>query len=256
MSDTNTDTNTNTSTDTNTDYGVLAARLRELLKLERPPVAISFHAEAPAGVPLFDAPMSEPTMDGRRGRVAAGCVFWVRAEQSTFATLPEDHGNCSVGSVTHGLLPLSEAATRADVGALVESGWVTPEMFPHIPVLAHRPGCIVYGPLADAPVAPDVVFLRLSAKQAMVVSDALPGLRFEGKPQCHIIPIAHEDQQVAVSVGCMLSRVRTGLGNGELTCAIPAAALPDLLSRLASTCAADARVAAYAAEDSRRFNSA
>lgn len=208
---------------------------------------------APRDVTLTNAPMSEPAADGRRGRVAAGCVFWVRAETATFATLPEDHGNCSVGSLTHGLMPLSEAATRADVAALVESGWVTPEVFPHIPVLTESPACIVYGPLAQTPVTPAVVFMRLSAKQAMIVSDALPGLRFEGKPQCHIIPIAHEQGQVAVSVGCMLSRVRTGLGNGEVTCAVPAKALPALLQSLESTCAADGRVAAYAAEDSRRF---
>ena len=236
------------------DHRALSDALRELLRLERPPIAISFCARPPEGVAAFDAPMSEPSADGRRGRVPAGCVFWVRAEKHTFATLPEDHGNCSVGSLTHGLIPLAEAATRADVGALVESGWVTPEMFPNIPTVADKPGCIVYGPLAEAPVAPDVVFVRLSAKQAMVLSDAMPELRFEGKPQCHIIAIAKQQQQVALSVGCMLSRVRTGLGNGELTCAIPAAALPDLVERLRVTCAADGRVAAYAADDARRFD--
>ena len=181
-------------------------------------------------------------------------MFWIRAEKDSFATQPEDHGNCSVGSLTHGLLPLAEAATRGDVGALVESGWVTPEAFPTIPTVQQPPGSIVYGPLAEAPVPPDVVFLRLTAKQAMVLSDALPGLRFEGKPQCHIIPIAKEQGEVAASVGCMLSRVRTGLGNGELTCAVPASKLGEVIEKLRGTCAADGRVAAYAADDARRFS--
>ena len=45
----------------------------------------------------------------------------------------------------------------------------------------------------------------------MVLSDAVPGLRIEGKPQCHIVAIAKEQGEVAASVGCALSRVRTGM---------------------------------------------
>jgi len=75
----------------------------------------------------------------------------------------------------------------------------------------------------------------------------------EGKPQCHIIAIAKEQQEVAASVGCMLSRVRTGLPNSQMTCAIPARRLAEVVERLKTTCAADTTVAAYAAEDARRF---
>ena len=39
----------------------------------------------------------------------------------------------------------------------------------------------------------------------MIVTDALPELRIEGKPQCHIIAVAHEHGRVAASVGCALS---------------------------------------------------
>ena len=45
----------------------------------------------------------------------------------------------------------------------------------------------------------------------MLLHDAWPSLRFEGKPQCHSIPIAKESGELAVSVGCMLSRVRTAM---------------------------------------------
>ena len=41
----------------------------------------------------------------------------------------------------------------------------------------------------------------------MVLSDALPGLRIEGKPQCHIVAAAKEQGEVVASVGCMLSRL-------------------------------------------------
>ena len=81
----------------------------------------------------------------------------------------------------------------------------------------------------------------------------MAGVRFEGKPQCHIIPIAKESDEIAVSVGCMLSRVRTGMSNNEVTCAIPIKCVRELIERLHEARAADSLVAAYAAEDFRRF---
>lgn len=237
----------------NHDWKSLAAELDSLLKLQSPPLAITFSEFAPEGAPRFEGPVPEPMPDGRTGKVPAGCVFWIEAASKSFTTEPEDHGNCSVGSLTHGLKTLEEVAGNSDVAALIESGWVTLDMVPHIPVLSERPNFITYGPLAETSVNPDVVFLRLNAKQVMVLHDALPDLRFEGKPQCHIIPIAKEQNDVAVSVGCMLSRVRTSLPNGEMTCAIPSGRLPEVVERLKSAAPADTAVAAYASQDAKRF---
>ena len=103
------------------------------------------------------------------------------------------------------------------------------------------------------PRAVDVVFLRVNGKQAMSLHDAMPDIRFEGKPQCHIIPIAKEMGQVALSVGCMLSRTRTGMTNNEMTCAIPVGKLGEVVAKLGASCKADKAVASYAAEDARRF---
>ncbi len=235
------------------DWKGFATELDSLLKLQAPPLAITFSQEAPVGVAPFDTPMPEALLDGRTGRVPAGCVFWIEAATKTFATVPEDHGNCSVGSLTHGLKTLEEVAGNSDVAALLESGWVTLDIVPHIPVVKERPNFITYGPLADTTFDPDVVFLRLNAKQVMVLHDALPNLRFEGKPQCHIIPLAKEHNQISVSVGCMLSRVRTNLPNGEMTCAIPAGQIEAVIARLKQAAPADAAVAAYASQDAKRF---
>jgi uncharacterized protein (DUF169 family) len=198
--------------------------------------------------------MPSPTPDGRTGRVPAGCVFWIHATERTFTTVAADHGNCSVGSVTHGFKTLEDVGNHADVAALLESGWVTMDIMPTLPVVQDRPHFITYGPLQETPAVPDVVLLRLNARQAMVLSDALPELRFEGKPQCHIIPMAKEGQDVAVSVGCMLSRVRTGMSNHEMTGAIPGPRLAEVVEKLKATCAADTTVAAYASEDKQRFD--
>ncbi|HEX8089983.1 MAG TPA: DUF169 domain-containing protein [Blastocatellia bacterium] len=235
------------------DWKSLAAELNSLLKLQSPPLAITFSSDAPEGVRRFESNVPEPTADGRTGKVPAGCVFWIEAANGTFTTVPEDHGNCSVGSLTHGLKTLEEVAGNSDVAALIESGWVTMDVVPKIPFVKDRPDFITYGPLDQAAVNPDVVFLRINAKQAMVLSDAVAGLRFEGKPQCHIIPMAKEQNEVAISVGCMLSRVRTGMSNNEMTCAIPARRLAEVIHLLKTAAVADSAVAAYASQDAQRF---
>ncbi len=235
------------------DYPKLAQALSELLNLQSPPLAITFADEAPANVPAFDDPMPEATADGRTGRVPAGCVFWMKAADRTFSTVAADHGNCSVGSVTHGFKTLEEVANNSDVACLVEAGWVSPEVFPAIPVVPGPTQCVTYGPLAETTLEPDVVLLRINGKQAMTLADAIPGMSFNGKPQCHIIAIAKEQQQVAMSVGCMLSRVRTGMSITEMTAAIPAMRLGEVVERLENAVAANKQVASYASEDSSRF---
>ena len=230
-----------------------ARRLNAALQLTVAPIAITFGAlDAP---PFSEASerMPEPTPDGRTGRVPAGCAFWVHALERTFTTKPEDHGNCSVGSLTHGLIDLATAATRADVGTLVEEGWVTPEVFPTIPTVATRPDAITYGPLADAVSQPDVVLVRTNARGVMTIGDAIPGLVIEGKPQCHIVAIAKEEQRAAASVGCALSRARTGMGAHEMTCALPGAQLDEMIAAIESAASVDTTVARHAAVDAQRF---
>jgi uncharacterized protein (DUF169 family) len=231
----------------------LASDLSDALALSAPPIAITFGDAPPDGVDVFDDPMPEPMPDGRTGRVAAGCVFWMKAADRTFSTVADDHGNCSVGSLTHGFKSLEEVAGNSDVAALLETGWVTMDVVPQIPTISTKPGAVTYGPLAATPVDPDVVLLRINGKQLMVLSDAMPGLRVEGKPQCHIVAVAHEEGDVIASVGCALSRVRTGMSINEMTCAIPAARLGELVATIRQNATADTAVARYAAQDAQRF---
>jgi uncharacterized protein (DUF169 family) len=240
----------------NTDWSALAAELTDALHLGSAPLAITFSDAPLPGVPAFEESMPEALPDGRTGRVPAGCVFWMKAADRTFTTVAEDHGNCSVGSMTHGFKRLEEVAGNSDVAALLGSGWVTMDVVPQIPVVRERPGAVTYGPLAETPVDPDVVFLRLTGRQLMVLSDAIPGLRIEGKPQCHIIAVAKEEGVPAASVGCALSRVRTGMPPTEMTCAIPAAKLPEIVASIQEHAEADNIVARYAAEDALRFSPA
>jgi uncharacterized protein (DUF169 family) len=235
------------------DWKQLSDALAATLHLTAVPVGITFSDSPPEGVDSFDAPMSAPAPDGRTGRVPAGCAFWTHALDKAFTTVAEDHGNCSVGSFTHGLKTAEEVSGAGDVGALVESGWAPDTLLSVLPTVSGRPRNVTYAPLGSVPVDPDVVLIRLNAKQLMVLSDASPGLAIEGKPQCHIIPMAKESQTVAASVGCMLSRVRTNMPSTEMTAVIPGPRLAEVVAALEETNRIDSLVASYAAEDASRF---
>jgi uncharacterized protein (DUF169 family) len=227
------------------------AELVALLGLVHAPVAITFHDTVPTDVKWFDEPMTEPTEDGRTGRVPAACVFWDRAHTASFTTAPADHGNCSVGRFTHGMVGAEGILDKTDVGTLLEVGWVTMEAFGGVAALGHSPAAVSYGPLAEVTGEPDVVLLRVSPKQMMEIADAI-AVEFSGKPQCQIIPRAASGV-VSASMGCALSRARIGMSDDEMTCAVPAGRLDELVEGLRAVCRADEAVVGYALADKARF---
>ncbi|HSK06716.1 MAG TPA: DUF169 domain-containing protein [Acidimicrobiia bacterium] len=234
-------------------HSALSDTLTSLLGLEHAPIAITFHDELPDdGVPRFDEPMSEPTEDGRSGRAAAPCVFWMHADQRTFDTLAEDHGNCSVGRFTHGFAEAADILDKSDVAALLDVGWVTMEAFAGVAAMARRPKGVRYGPLAQVSSDPDLVLLRVSPRQMMEINDAVE-VDWSGKPQCQILPKAAEQGVIAVSMGCALSRARTGMGDDELTVAVPGHRVAELVAALQPVTTADAAVVGYAMADLARF---
>lgn len=224
--------------------------LVELLQLEASPIAITFADNST--LPAFDAPMSEPTEDGRTGRVPASCVFWSEADQRGFSTIAADHGNCSVGKWVHGYASLAAIAGAADVGALFESGWITSNEVEQVVTINDRSETIAYQPLRDAQGDPDVVVLRLNARQMMELMDAIPQLTLSRKPQCQIIAKA-KTGQAALSMGCALSRERTGMPDDQLACAIPAADLTNVVEALSHVAQADTTVRTFASTDRQRF---
>lgn len=178
-----------------------AQALTTALKLTQPPLAICLVDAPPAGVPMFT------------GRVAAGCRFWQEAQARTFVTAPSDHDLCAIGTFTHNLevSPAHEVDRRDALEAFAGLGYVRSEDIPLIPVLARRPAYVVYGPLAEAPVSPDVVLLFVRADQTLILSEASQS--FEGglppamgRPACAVVPQAKNTGRTALSLGCCGAR--------------------------------------------------
>jgi uncharacterized protein (DUF169 family) len=223
-----------------TPTSVLAAQLIELLGLAHPPVAITFS--------------TQPAAEGGEQLAAqpAGCCFWEPAQRQPIDTQAADHANCSTGSYTHGLTDLAVAKSAPDTAALVNSGWITPADLAAVAHLPIRPTLIRYEPLEVA-TSPDIVLIRLGPSSLMTLQGACPDLRLASRPQCQIIPLAYSGQ-AAVSPGCAISRARTGLPAGEMTCALPGEILAEVTDRLRQAVTADQSAVSYANTDLQRFD--
>ena len=184
-----------------TDHAAAAKQLAEALALCMPPIAVGLADAPPEGVPAAE------------GSVPAGCAFWERAAKGAFATTAADHARCAIGLHTHAMA-LDEAAQTDLQDALAvfaDLGYVRPEEVPGIPVLKKPTACVVYGPLGDPKVSPDVVLLFADARQSLIITEAAqqvsdgapPAL---GRPACAIVPQVVNTGAVTLSLGCCGAR--------------------------------------------------
>lgn len=223
------------------NYRSLEHQLSSELGLMRRPIAITFRDTPPPGVSKFI------------GSVPSGCTFWrLASEGRTFFTVPADHYNCPIGSHTHNIpLPSDRAPQLEETLRFMTSlGYLRIEELPRIPVLPKTPGAVVYAPLGDTPVEPDVVMFWGSAARVMLLHEAATSagvgasLNTLGRPTCMALPasLAHG---LVMSTGCVGNRVYTGIDEGELYVGIPGKDLPKLADAARTINVANARLREY-----------
>lgn len=219
----------------------LAQTLTESLHLERPPVAVCFADAVPSGVKQFS------------GSVPAGCRFWQEAQSGVFATVPRDHDLCGIGVYTHNL-EVSPGAQK-DLGDALkvfsDLGYVREQDLPLIPVLKNRPQAVIYGPLSQVPLPPDVVLVFANADQTLVLSEASQQLEgglppAMGRPACAVVPQALNNNQTALSLGCCGARTYLDiLTPGVAVYAIPGKKLEAFTERVAALAKANAVLTSF-----------
>ena len=223
------------------DYAALEQQIVSHLGITRRPVAIAFRPTAPAGVTRFTG--TEPS----------GCSFWrLAGAGQTYYTVPTDHANCAIGAHTHAipLPPERSAELQETLTFMTGLGYVKMEEVPGIPRLAETPGAVVYAPLGETPVDPDVVLVAGKPGKLMLLQEA--ALRagvaapapLLARPTCMAVPAAIAGGVLA-STACVGNRVYTDLGDDELYIAIPGRALGALVSELETISAANAALASY-----------
>lgn len=184
-----------------TPHRAIAESLTRCLHLYAPPVAISFTDSLPEGVSLHS------------GRVAAGCRFWQDGTSAAFATSASDHGLCAIGVYTHHLesTPAQQSELMAALKVFAQLEYVREEDVAMIPVLSKQHRYVVYAPLAEALLAPDVVLLFVDANQTLILSEAVQQVEHQnapamGRPACAVIPQVMNTGRAAVSLGCCGAR--------------------------------------------------
>ncbi len=223
------------------DYRRIEQQVSETLGLARRPVAVTFRETPPAGVPKFS------------GTVPSGCSFWrLAAGGRIFYTVPMDHYNCAIGSHTHSIpLPAERAHELEQTLSLMTGiGYIRMEEIPGIPRLPQMPGVVIYAPLADTPVDPDVVLFAGRPGRVMLLQEAAlragvgAHVPFFGRPTCMALPAALAHGVVA-STGCIGNRVYTDLGEDELYVAVPGKDLAKVAEEARTIAAANAKLSEY-----------
>ncbi len=211
--------------------------LTEALGLALPPIAIAVCDDVPAGVPVF------------AGSAPAGCRFWEDAARGAFATRAADHELCAIGIHTHNITGASDQA-KQELGAVLkvmaDLDYVREADVAQIPVLERAANVVVYAPLADCPVEPDVVVLFAKADQSLVLSEAVqhvdgavaPAM---GRPACAMVPQAINAGRAAMSLGCCGARAYLdALTDDVALWALPGAKIAAYAERIAAFANANA----------------
>ena len=211
------------------DYQSIASNLIDQLALTIPPITVSVVSSMPDGIPAF------------AGTAAAGCQFWEKAATGAFVTSTPDHELCAIGVHTHQMADPSEACQKElgdALGVFQELTYVRSDDVPRVPVMSQPSKYVVYAPLAQSPVSPDVVLLFANASRSLVITEAVeqvesgipPAL---GRPACAAIPQAINTGRAALSLGCCGARAYLdGLRDDIAMWAIPGAQIETYAERI------------------------
>jgi len=224
-------------------------QLRRLLDLALPPVAIAFQASPPSNMTRIDEP------------APAGCGYWrLAAEGKIFYTEASDHYTCPVGAHTHGVDLPADVVRELNglVETMVQMQYITMDEIPAIPRRTAPFGVAMYAPLSAAPFEPELVLVRGTTQQLMLLAEAAQAVGLAGggatmgRPTCAILPRALQSRQATASFGCIGNRVYTGLGDDEGYYVIPGGKIAEVVARLGAIVEANQRLRDFHTERAAR----
>ena len=214
---------------TQMDHKGAAKLLEGNIPLDKPAIGLAFVSGPPSDVAgLGDAAPSS-------------CAFWYEAESKVFYASAEDHYNCPLGAMVMGF-PLPDAQVgllMQEIGMMCETAYVREEEVPNVPKVEKSASGIVYGPLGELPVEPDVALFWVTPRQAMVVGESAGLMDWAdghagvyGRPGCTAIPVALSGGRPSQSFGCVGMRINSGISNQFMLMAVPGDKLESLAESL------------------------
>ncbi|HEV8049220.1 MAG TPA: DUF169 domain-containing protein [Thermoplasmata archaeon] len=185
----------------------IATDLSSDLELDQTPVQVTYLDAPPKGV------TEHP------GGVPSVCTFFAEGQKHAFYAALPAHEACEIGAFVLGAAPEGELGARlmATVGMMQKEGYLQPGEEGKIPRNATAPKYVAYGPLGSLPMAPTSVLFFARPKSAMLAMEAANGpVPMNGRPMCAIVPTLNQGASVAVSMGCVGSRVFTQMADDRM----------------------------------------
>ena len=214
------------------------------LALGEPPVALAFRDEAPASA-------ATPSH-----KVPSACTFWREGRAGLFFADSAAHRECPIGVLTMGfdLTREDEPAATQLIQSMCDLKYFAQAEVAALPRVSEKHHGILYGPLAEFPVAPDVVLVVVNSFGAMLAAEASDstdlansaGQPAYGRPACSVIPRAMASGRTMLSLGCIGARTYVELRPEEGLAVIPGSALGRFVERLGEV--------AYANVELERFH--
>jgi len=221
----------------------IAQQLTQDLDLAQPPIQVSYLDAPPAGVP--EHPGGSPSV----------CTFFSEGRKSAFWVGMKGHEACEVGAFVLGMPPEGEFGQRlmSMVGMMQKEGYLAPGDEGKIPRNATAPKFVAYGPLGSLPMAPTNILLFAKPRSAMLAMEASSqSVPVNGRPMCAVVPTLNNGAPVAVSIGCVGSRIYTQMSDDQMIVGIRGDFLSEFARRLATIRHANQAVGD---EDQRRKSS-
>lgn len=226
-----------------TTYASLSQSLTSILGLQHPPIAMTPVVTIPQGIPTFN------------GVSPSSCSFWRQAEKEVFAVRDTDHMNCPIGAMVMGfdLSPQAQEGLKQGLAMMCDVDYVSPKEPEHIPSLRKKGNVVVYGPLSNFPIEPEIIVIWIQPSQAMLLREATGEAEWKadvsskvfGRPGCAALAVASQGEAVALSFGCAGMRTFTGIEPSHMLATVSGRLLGTLEASLKRTHTANCSMQVY-----------
>ncbi len=205
--------------------------------LDIPPIAMAFVDNQPQGVETMEE------------EVPSFCTFWRMAEKKSFYAPANKHYNCPIGAMVLGFEMPKEVQDQ--LGGLVkkmcECSYLSEDEPANIPTITEKKAGVVYGPLKDFPVAPQLILMWLKPSQAMIYNEVLGCCKWSGsmdsmalgRPACAVIPTTLNKSPFGMSLGCTGMRTFTEVSDDHILATLNCAEIDSFLTSLQTTLSAN-----------------
>ena len=205
--------------------------------LSIPPVAMALVDDQPQGVESFE------------GDVPSFCTFWRMAEKKAFYAPADKHFNCPIGAMVLGFEMPKEV--QEELGGMVkkmcECSYLSEDEPANIPTITEKKAGVVYGPLKDFPVEPQLILMWLKPSQAMIYNEVLGCCKWSGsmqsmalgRPACAVIPTTLDKSPFGMSLGCTGMRTFTEVSDEHILATLNYKEIDSFLTSLKTTVSAN-----------------